>query len=226
MKNFVILAALSLVIYAAGVSAQPRVKPTVKPKPTPLSASTIAENGSFMGNLYKNTSLGFEIKVPDGWRIMSDDTNRATLDVGKEIIKANKSKGAKTSLDRSISNTAVLFQATPMNEDNTQATGIFACGTETSTGAHTAATYVEMNKDLILTANPGAKVIKKTYQKMAGGVAFQAVDIEKPAQLGGYTQTLMVTQRKGVMFFFVLTYPDDTSRDNLEGAFKTLTFNK
>ena len=220
-----LFAALSVFILAGELSAQRRTK-VRPPKPAPLTAAAIAQSGNFAGTLYTNKSLGFKITVPDGWKILDDSANRATLAAGGDIIKDNKSRTYKTEVDRSLSNAMLLFQAMPLDPTNTQATGVFACGVETATIGHTLASYMEMNKKIMLSSVPGSKLIRNTYSMTAGGAVFQAVDIERATLSGAFKQTMMVTNRKGAMFFFVLTYPDDDGRKMLEEALATLTFSK
>lgn len=221
----ILLTVLSLFIFAAGVSAQKRIKRTVLPKPIAqkparLTAAAVFQNGSFTGTTYKNTSLSFAIALPDTWHLLGEETNRATLEAGAKSLKENRSEKYKEHLDQSLSKTAVLFQATPGKESDAYANGLIACAVEDKMSDHTTLAYVEENKKGMLGANPDLMLSKDTYQRTLGGLTFHAVDFERPKLYGvGFGQTLMVTQRRGLMFFFVLTYPNEEVRASLEAAF-------
>lgn len=230
MKKFEIALVLALTILISSALAPAQTK---RGKPAPakpvvrtvaLSAAEIAESGGFTDEVYKNRLLGFSVAIPEGWNVISDEVNKAGMDAAKERTTANKSAQFAKAADKSIANTRVLFQAYSYSPEDYKMVGVLGCGIESSAG--TLAQYTEFNKKLVLSTHKDSKLIKDTYKKTMAGTVFNAFEVEIPKVDGKLGQTYFVTSRRNVMFFFVLTYTNDTGKKLMEKSLATLTLDK
>lgn len=220
-----LLLTLAIIVSVAVTRAQ-TAKPTL-PNPGDgktvfLSAGEIARSGSFENQLYRNKLLGFSITLPSGWDLISDEVNKAGMDAAKEKVTANKSREYEQAMDKSISNTRVLFQAYSYNPS----IGVMGCGVENTARGLTIGAYTEFNKNLVLSTNPGSRLKKDIYQRTVAGTVFNVFDVEVGSGAQKRGQTYFVTIRKNVMFFFVFTFSDAASKTLMENSLGTLTLDK
>lgn len=215
---------LTLLVFNAVTRAQPQRRKPAPSKPAPavfLSPGEIARSGSFEDELYKNDLLGFSIAIPKGWNLIPDEDNKAGLDTAKEKITANKSKEFKGEMDKSLSETRILFQAYSYDRA-TGRTGVLGCGVENTSPGLTLAGYTEFNKNLVLTTNANSRLVKDVYKKTIAGTIFNVFEVEIPRGDHSRSQTYFVANRKNVMFFFVFTYTDEDNRKLMESSLATL----
>lgn len=197
--------------------AQPSKSATV-PKAAPTS-SEIAQSGSFENGVYKNKLLGFDLMLPDGWNLIKEEINQASLEVGRQKITAGRSQATQSALNRSVARTSILFQSFT-------AGGGISCGVETLPIPVTVATYLEQNKGLVLTSQPGSRLVRDKFSATFGGAAFSAFEVEMPGNGQTVRQTFYVTKRRNTMFFFVVTLMNDTIRETIMDSLNTLEFDK
>jgi|GEM_PF-3548166 len=232
MRHFKQSLVLVLFVFSFSLTAKAQSHGTEKAKNPPattenLSAQEIAESGSYDGKVYRNEFLKLSITLPEKWTLLSDDVNKAALEAGKDEISKNKSQKGKEEVEKSISNTRVLFQALPFPPGSPDNTAVFACGIEKLQSTNsTVQTYAEQNKKLVLAANEKATLKKDLYSTVLDGVTFSTFEIAVEKEGMSYNQTYIVTYRKGIAFFFVLTFFDNTYKETLANSLKTLTFEK
>ena len=232
MKMFRLALVLSLFILFINVIAfgQPRrtgakTSPAGSQKTTDPSPQEIAESGSFDGKTYKNELLGFRISIPKGWTFASEDTNRTTLAAGRLKIKVNETAERQKAMDKSIANTRILFQTSPLPLGQPGNSAIFVCGFEKLSVPQTQEAYAEFNKKLVLTSM-NASLKKDLYSKMVNGIRFTAFDVETAKNDLTINQTYMITHRKNMIFFFVLTLADNIHEKTMADALSTLRLDK
>jgi hypothetical protein len=225
-KIFTLVLLLSLSVITHAQSKGTRAKtplPKTNLQKTGSTAQQIAESGSINGNIYSNKLLGFSITLPEGWTLLSDDANQITLNAGREIISAAKTRQRKQEIEISISNTRILFQTMPFPLGSAGNSALIASGVEKIPPMMDLRTYVEHNKKLVLETK---ELKRDVYSQTLGGKAFSAFEVKWSQGEHDLEQIYFVTLRKGAAFFFVLTFGDDTYKKTASDTLKTLTFGK
>lgn len=220
MKNLTKIFTLALLLFLS-VSADAQGKGKGKATKTGLTAQQIAESGSIEGNVYKNKFLGFSITIPQDWVLISEDANRALPEVGRQM-SATKPENEKQNIISSISNTRVLFMVLPFAPGDGRNAASIACGVEKVPG-FLLKTYAEQNKRFVLETK---RLKKDLYPQIIGGVRFNGFEVEGESNGVSFDQIYLVASRKGVAFFFVLTFSGDTYRKTALDTLKTLTFER
>ncbi len=218
MKNLTKIFTLALLLFLS-VSADAQSKG--KAAKTGFTAQQIAESGSIKGNVYNNKFLGFSITMPQDWVLISEDANRALPEVGRQMSAA-KPENEKQNIIASISNTRVLFMVLPYGPGSGRNAASIACGVEKVPG-FVLKTYVEQNKKFVLETK---RLKKDLYPQVIGGVRFTGFEVEGERNGVSFDQIYLVASRKGVAFFFVLTFSGDTYRKTALDTLKTLTFER
>lgn len=218
----------ALALFASFGSAQAKAKAKVKPTPKAVKAGveTISRSGSFEGDIYTNTVLGVTISIPRGWTLIHDDANAKGLKASKDRITENRSESFKDQMEESVSNTRILFQALHNDPADYRSAGAFAGGIEDNAAGQTLSYYTKFNRDLVISSNPGSKLTRDIYQTILDGTPFQSFEVEIPSGEQTQKQTFLVTTRRGVLFFFVLTYLDDAGKRAMERSLKEMKFAK
>lgn len=226
MRNIklTLLLTAAILIWHMAAAAQPSNPGTGRsgtpPGKTPPSSEEIARSGTLENGVYKNALVGFSISTPKGWEITSDALVRAGLETSRDLAARGKTQEEKSALNRSISRTAVLFHAAAPG-------GAFSCGVETLPDPNlTLNAYIAQNQSLILSMHQNSRIAKPSYSKTIGGAAFTAFEVEIPRTGQLVHQTYLVTKRRGAMFFFVMTYVDAATRDQLGNTLDTLRLDK
>lgn len=209
-----------ILIWHVAAAAQPGTTTKVPLEKTPPSSVEIAHSGSLENGVYKNTLVGFSVSTPTDWEITSDALIKAGFETSREMATRGKSEQEKSAIGRSISRTAVLFHAMGQG-------GAFSCGIETLPDPGlTIESYVAQNQTLILSMHKDSRIVKPSYSKTVGGATFTAFHVEIPRTDQSVYQTYVVTKRRDLMFFFVMTYVDTATRDKLENTLSTLKLDK
>ncbi|MBK8465286.1 MAG: hypothetical protein IPL32_05590 [Chloracidobacterium sp.] len=183
------------------------------------SADAIAASGSFSGQLYTNTALGFTMLAPGGWNFYTADQNSALVARNRENAMMSGDETLKTA----AANTQVLFQAMPPPVAGRDLNALFSCGVERLTKPATGEKYIEANKNLVLRRS-GVKVTKDIHSIKLGGVNFSAFDVEGSTNKGTYRQRYIATVRKSAALFFVITLYDDKQDVIVEHSLKSISF--
>lgn len=192
----------------------------------PLTAVAVADSGTFDGKLYSNSILGFTMLVPGGWTVFTNNQNAATLVAGRattKTIASGLTQKELADIERSISNTQILFQASSLTKAGNISTAVLSSGVERMQTPLTKEKYIEANKKLVL-LNSSVKVTRDIYTTKLGNVAFAGFDIEGTANSKAYRQSYLATIRKGTALFFVTTLWDNKNDLVLDAGFQTLKF--
>ena len=197
---------LSLLVVLTSISALGQKLP---------SADAISASGSFNGQLYTNTALGFTMLAPGGWKFYTLEQNKALVAKNRE----NAAVSGDEALENAAANTQVLFQAMPQREK----TALLSCGVERLKTNSTAQKYIGANKELVL-RRPGVKVTKDIYAMTFGGVSFSAFEVEGSTSVGIYRQRYIATVRKSAALFFVVTLYDNKQDEIVEHSLRSINF--
>ncbi len=221
------LVVLFLNAMAFGQTGRPATKTSPVASQTTINPSPqeIAESGSFEERVYTNKLLAFTVSIPEGWAFASEDINKAMLAAGREKIKVNETEERQKALDKSISNTRILFQTSPQPIGQPGNSAVLTCGLEKLQMPQSRQAYAEFNKNLVVTSLK-ANLKKDLYSKIIGGKEFTAFDVEIQKDSFTVNQSYLVTKHKNVLFFVVLTFNESVHKKTLEDALQTLRFVK
>ncbi len=183
------------------------------------TADAIASAGVFSGQEYSTPVLGFSMLAPGGWKFYDAQQNKSAVDRNKQIAA---SKG-DAKLITSAANTQVLFQAIPPSYGGQDRQAIISAGIETLTTPRTSERYATEQRDLAV-ASTQAKLTSDLRRSTYGGVEWWTYDIEGPSSRGPYRQRCMITVRRGVAIFLVVTYFDDRQQQIVDGSLKSIKF--
>ena len=184
-----------------------------------LSAESIAASGTFSGQEYANSALGFSMLAPGGWSFYGAEQNQAAVTRNKQT--AEQMRDAK--LETEAANTQVLFQAIPPKFAGQDKQAILSAGIEKLTSPTTAEAYATAQKPLVL-GSAKAHITKDVYSIPYGGVAFTAFDIEGTRKEGTYRQRYLMTVRRGVALFLVATFFDDRQSAIVDASLRSIRF--
>jgi len=122
MRNFALVPIV--VVFAVGVSAQAKAKPTPRRSPSEVPAKAVPEvlaaanslgvdTGAVVGKTYANRELGFEVTFPDTWLIPGDDFEGFMRDKGYDLrVKVpNTDEQMKANVRRFEKNVVLLLTA-------------------------------------------------------------------------------------------------------------------
>ncbi len=192
------------------------------------SAQSVAAAGSFDGKLYTNEPLGLTMLVPGGWNIYTPDQNAAAFASGRANTLAGTSglsRPEREGVDRSISNTQILFQAVSRSTEPPTPLARLSCGVEKLVSPTKQEDYVKENKRLVLMTSP-ATITKDVYSTVIGGASFTGFDVEGVAGGKTFRQRYLVTIRHGFALFLVITLWNDINDSVLDASLKTLKFKR
>lgn len=94
-----------------------------------VSSNVVYTRGSWEGNTYTNSSLGFVFTMPDGWTAQTDDELMATMDSGYSALTEEQKKN----YDYSQGNTVYDFAVS--NADKTNSLGLMVENLALTAGA-------------------------------------------------------------------------------------------
>lgn len=183
------------------------------------SAQTIAESGSFNGQLYSNTALEFSILAPGGWNFWSSDQNTALVDKNRERAAVSYDNKLKNS----AANTQVLFQAEQRSMKGVERKAMLSCGVERLQTTSTTNMYIAASKDLMLRTS-GVKITRDIYSLTLGGVSFGAFDVEGTISGSPFRQRIIGAVRRNAALFFVITLYDKTQDEMIEHSLQSIKF--
>jgi hypothetical protein len=182
---------------------------------------SIAAAGTFNGQEYSNSKLGFSILVPGGWTFYDSARNQAAVDQNKQIAAAT----GDARLQSSAKFTEVLFQAIPPAFGGQDKQAILSAGAEKLEAPMTAGQYASLNKSLVLQQS-NAHITKDTSPVTYGGQQFIAFDVEGTRKEGMYRQRYLMTVRHKVAIFVVATFFDDRQERIVAASLSTIKFKK
>src|SRR3954466_1254912 len=137
------------------------------------TAESIAAAGTFSGQEYSNSVLGFSMLAPGGWSFYGAEQNKAAVD-------RNTQTGARVgdaSLEAEAANTQVLFQAIPPKFAGQDKQAILSAGIERLTSPISLDSYAAAQTTLVL-ASANVRIKKGISTVMYGGVPFAVFDVE------------------------------------------------
>lgn len=183
------------------------------------SADAIAKSGSFKGQLYTNTALGFTMLAPGGWTFYTAEQNNSLVVRNRENAEMSGDEILKTS----AANTQVLFQAMPPQLAGRHADALFSCGVESLVKPATTEKYIAANRDLVL-RRPGVTITKNIHSIKLGDVDFSTFDVEGTTDKGTYRQKYYVAVRKNAALFCVITLYDNKQDAIVEHSLRSIKF--
>ncbi|HEY2847676.1 MAG TPA: hypothetical protein VGI80_07650 [Pyrinomonadaceae bacterium] len=183
------------------------------------TAESIAAAGSFNGQEYSNSVLGFSMLAPGGWSFYNADQNQAAVMRNKQTA----SQMRDANLESSAANTQVLFQAIPPKFANQDKQAILSAGIEKLSGQTTIDKYAADQKALVLGAS-NVRITKDIYAVTYGGTTFAGFDIEGKRNEGPYRQRYLMTVRHNVAIFIVATFFDDRQSAIVDASLRSIKF--
>ncbi len=97
---------LLLVVICVPLVAQESKPLSATPPPPGLTEVFASEK--LESSIYTNAYLGLRLPIPEGWRIVEDESKRAAMEAGKELLKPVSAE-QRAQREKSISNTAILL---------------------------------------------------------------------------------------------------------------------
>jgi hypothetical protein len=185
----------------------------------PQTAEGIASAGTFEGQQYSNSALGFSMLAPGGWSFYTAAQNQAAVDRNRQAAARVRDANLETSAD----NTRVLFQAIPPKFGGQEKQAILSAGVERLTAKMTLDTYAAAQKALVAASTNG-RITQDLCSVTYGGVRFTAFGIEGSRPDGLYRQRYIMTVRGGVAVFLVATIFDDRQWAIVDASLKTIRF--
>jgi hypothetical protein len=183
------------------------------------TADSIAAAGTFNGQEYSNSVLGFSILAPGGWSFYDSEQNQTAVDRNRRM--AAEVQDAK--LETSAANTQVLFQAIPPKFAGQEKQAVLSAGVERLTSPTSLDSYVATQRTLVL-GSADARITKDTSMITYGGVPFAVFDVEASRKEGPYRQRYLMTIRRGVAVFIVATFFDDRQAGIVDASLKSIRF--
>jgi hypothetical protein len=183
------------------------------------TAESIAASGTFSGQEYTNSALGFSMLAPGGWSFYNAEQNQSAVQRNRQ----NASQVRDAKLETSAANTQVLFQAIPPKFAGQDKQAILSAGIEKLVAPTTADKYASDQKALVL-GSADAHITKDIYKVTYGGIPFAAFDIDGTRKEGAYRQRYLMTIRRGVALFIVATFFDDRQGSIVEASLKSIRF--
>ncbi|HTH51410.1 MAG TPA: hypothetical protein VL501_05735 [Pyrinomonadaceae bacterium] len=206
MPSIIKLVCLILAMLSCGVAAFSQDK-------------SIASAGTFNGQAYSNSKLGFSILVPGGWTFYDASKNQAAIERNKEIAAAT----GDARLQTSAKYTEVLFQAIPPAFGGQDKQAILSAGAEKLDAPMTTGQYASFNKSLVLERS-NAHLTKDASPVTYDGQEFIAFDVEGTRKEGPYRQRYLMTVRHQVAIFIVATFFDDRQEKIVAASLKSINF--
>lgn len=183
------------------------------------TAEAIAAAGTFNGQEYSNSILGFSMLAPGGWTFYNAEQNQAAVERNKQVTA--QMRDAK--LISSAANTQVLFQAIPPKFGGQNEQAILSAGIERLTTSISLEDYAAVQSGHFA-GSKSARIVRDTYKITYGSVPFIGFDIEGLRNEGAYRQRYLMTIRHGVAVFVVATFFDDRQEAIVDASLKSIKF--
>lgn len=213
MRNLLAIIVISISAFAAFGQKELRLDRTGV---DPTSVDGIKAAGKFTDTGYENPTLGFSITAPVGFTRMIDEANKEILDKGRELVKEGKSATTVKDIDKSVSNTRVLFQYNGSG-------AVLTAGIERVPAGYTSKSYAESNISMLKGVGT-AKLSKALYERSIGGRVWQAfqVDINANGVIISQLYLMRLDGRNAV--FFVASISDSGLTDTVLASLNSLKF--
>lgn len=148
------------------------------PKPAPPATSSSSEKdlfGSVKDGIYRNGFLGFEVRVPEGWLVLSRAETDIAKEVGGEGLKSGSAAYDKE-LDEALENELVVLTLAkkPLGTPGNSA---IAFGITKQPAGVTPRMVAEESKSILL-GNPKGKLVRDVQVETISGNAFARFDVE------------------------------------------------
>lgn len=176
--------------------------------------------GATTDGVYRSEFFNFTIRMPEGWIDTSDEDLSGARAIAKDLIETNSSmKVSGTAKER---RRLFSFAAKPMGSDDNDS---LACNiTKMPVGpikftAKDMAAAVErmMGSVKIYTVTQGTRPVT------VGKNTFYSFDVKGSIGENSFEQSVFMTQRKGYLLMFMLTY-DEFTKQMVMDSLKSLTF--
>lgn len=198
---------------------------TVAGQTRTATADEIAGSGTFSGQLYTNKPLGLTMLAPGGWTFYTREQNQSIVTANRTRTGAGQAQPVDKTLAEAAANTQILFQASPPNIPAQADTALFSSGIERLQTPSTSDKYVEANQQLVLRA-ANVAVVKDKYPLVFGGVRFVAFDVEGKNRGRVYRQRYIMTVRRNIALFFVITLYDSKQDPIVDASLRSIRFGK
>jgi hypothetical protein len=196
----------AVVLLSHAVLAQQPLKQPIAPSPSPANAKAAASDAE---DVYRNTTFGFNYKIPFGWvnrtKEMSQDSSPDSNDSKKSILLL------------------AMFEHPPEASGDSVNSAIVVAAEEVASypGLRSAEQYFGPLTEL--TKSKGLTVVNEPYEFRLGEMQLVRGDFSKPlGNLTMYQSTLVVIEKGYVVSFTFIGGSEDEADQLVEG----LTFSR
>ncbi|MEQ1642544.1 MAG: hypothetical protein ABL959_03750 [Pyrinomonadaceae bacterium] len=213
MKKLIAILVISMSAFATYGQVEMRLDRTAV---DPTSVDGIKAAGKFTATGYENPTLGFSITAPVGFERAVEQTSKQVLDTGREMVKEGKSASTAKDIDKSVSNTRVLFQYNGPG-------AVLSAGIEKIPAGYTSKLYAESNISMLKGVST-AKLSKPLNERSLGGRIWQAFEVELTTNGGIISQLYLMRVDGRNAIFFVGSIGDPESIDAVVASLNSLKF--
>ncbi|WP_203258913.1 hypothetical protein [Hyunsoonleella ulvae] len=181
--------------------------------------------GKIENNTYKNMFFQFSFPVKSDWYVLDNEENERLHKLGTEIATGENEKLRK-SLEASDINLAKLFtafrEAPGTNVAFNPSIIVNAENLKNAFGVKTNEDYLEVSKKLLLQTAMQINFIEEKKSIKIGSQDFVYVRLENTFNEIVVTQDYYITTKNNFALIFILSYVDDTGKNEVYEMFDKL----
>lgn len=176
--------------------------------------------GTVKDNEYTNKFFNIKVSVPQGWKVQSQEQNKALMAEGAEMA-AGDNAGLKKALKASEVNSASLLTVFQFDVASTQGYNpnflMVADNLAKAPMIKTAKDYLDQTKTLMKSSQMPIKTMSDSYEKRTvNGIDFTTMDITMDINGTEVYQKYMCTVKDGFAIGFIYSYVDQNQKSALE----------
>lgn len=171
---------------------------------------------------YQNSYFGFELSYPSNWHVVDQETSRAAIRIGTDVLKGSDQQANKM-LVESTETEIVLFHASkkPLGSIGNQS--LLMAVQQQPSPSVLPTMVAEATKSLLLNS-PGMEVTKDTRKAMIGGREFALVDFKLNVGSQVVLVRYFVTVIRGYALTFSLSLLDGDTPSELDAILSSIRF--
>ncbi|MDX6692601.1 MAG: hypothetical protein QOF02_204 [Blastocatellia bacterium] len=222
---------LFVVVMLCGASAQAqtnRVKPAAPPVAQPSRPATLqtslVEEGTITGSVYRNTYFGMQLTIPPSWDVVSNATKKEMKERSKDLI-VMPTEREKAQLDASVARTTNLLTVSKLPLGATgQFNASVLVAAEAVPLATTGALYMSQLKRSLQFAQVPVTFEEEGRTQTINGTQFHTLTILIGPPESVARQTYYVVLKKGYALGFITTIISESDADVVNSVVKSVKF--